>query len=266
MQRCVLPISNTGRMPQLVPTQWPWDLPAHIITADSFSSTCFSTSSLNIPHRWIFHHGLRSTGSSTSKWRGVARLPSLLSGDLSVYDSFKIQSQRCQCHPDLFRPPLFHFSYACLGSLTHLLCQLDQPPVSELGFDPLYGLPPLEDFSKGLKARQGSVKGALLDQKFSAGVGNWVADEVLYQARVHPEVSPVSMSPEQIKSVYEALAYVVSTACKLSADSSKFPDNWLFHHRWGKKEGKVQGNAVKFMTVASRTTAWVPAVQVLYFH
>ena len=26
----------------------------------------------------------------------------------------------------------------------------------------------------------------LLDQKFAAGVGNWIADEVLYQARLSP--------------------------------------------------------------------------------
>ena len=28
-----------------------------------------------------------------------------------------------------------------------------------------------------------AIKAALLDQSFSAGVGNWVADEVLYQVR-----------------------------------------------------------------------------------
>jgi formamidopyrimidine-DNA glycosylase len=32
-------------------------------------------------------------------------------------------------------------------------------------------------------------------QSFSAGVGNWVADEVLYQARVHPE-QPAHTIPE----------------------------------------------------------------------
>ena len=31
------------------------------------------------------------------------------------------------------------------------------------------------------------MKSLLLDQSFAAGVGNWVADEVLYQSNIHPE-------------------------------------------------------------------------------
>ena len=35
-------------------------------------------------------------------------------------------------------------------------------------------------------ARTGLLKGLLLDQSFAAGVGNWIADEVLYQAGLDP--------------------------------------------------------------------------------
>ena len=36
-------------------------------------------------------------------------------------------------------------------------------------------------------------------QSFTAGVGNWVADEVLYQARVHPEQPVADMPQEQVQ-------------------------------------------------------------------
>lgn len=57
------------------------------------------------------------------------------------------------------------------------LCQspLKEPPISALGFDPILCMPPLEDFSKLVLKRTCPIKALLLDQSFSAGVGNWVA-------------------------------------------------------------------------------------------
>jgi formamidopyrimidine-DNA glycosylase len=63
-----------------------------------------------------------------------------------------------------------------------------EPPISELGFDALTELPSEEDFQNGIKSRKGSIKGLLLDQSFLAGIGNWVADEVLYQVNHTPSL------------------------------------------------------------------------------
>ena len=46
-------------------------------------------------------------------------------------------------------------------------------------------------------------------QAFSAGVGNWVADEVLYQARVHPEQKASTLSEEQAGALHEQLQGVL---------------------------------------------------------
>src|SRR5205807_10469957 len=43
-----------------------------------------------------------------------------------------------------------------------------------------------KEFLQRLERRRGGVKAALMDQTFVAGVGNLVADEVLWQARLHP--------------------------------------------------------------------------------
>ena len=52
---------------------------------------------------------------------------------------------------------------------------LKEPPISELGFDPILSMPTLEEFKKMVLKRSCPIKALLLDQGFSAGVGNWVA-------------------------------------------------------------------------------------------
>jgi formamidopyrimidine-DNA glycosylase len=55
---------------------------------------------------------------------------------------------------------------------------------------------------------------------------------------------------------------ILKKAVEVSAESSRFPKSWLFHHRWGKKaERDSKGEAVQFDQVGGRTTAWVPSRQ-----
>jgi len=48
----------------------------------------------------------------------------------------------------------------------------ESPPVSLLGFDPILSHPTLEEFQELLKKKKGTTKGMIMDQAFSAGVGN----------------------------------------------------------------------------------------------
>src|SRR5688500_18926483 len=61
-----------------------------------------------------------------------------------------------------------------------------ESPISLLGWDAHRELPPPAKFRAMLRARRAPIKAVLLDQGFAAGVGNWIADEVLYQARIAP--------------------------------------------------------------------------------
>ena len=62
----------------------------------------------------------------------------------------------------------------------------NEPPIAGLGFDPLLEMPTPARFRALASGRRVTVKGLLLDQGFAAGVGNWIADEILYQARIAP--------------------------------------------------------------------------------
>ena len=62
-----------------------------------------------------------------------------------------------------------------------------EPPISTLGFDAWRALPTSARFHAMLRERKSPIKAVLLDQSFAAGIGNWIADEVLYQAGIAPK-------------------------------------------------------------------------------
>jgi formamidopyrimidine-DNA glycosylase len=138
-----------------------------------------------------------------------------------------------------------------------------EPPIRDLGFDALLGLPPPARFLDLLAERAAPVKALLLDQSFAAGVGNWIADEVLYQARIAPRRPACSLSRDEGRRLRRALRAVVATAVAARADSDRFPRAWLFHRRWGRDAGAVtaRGEKIRHDTIGGRTSAWVPSVQ-----
>ena len=140
---------------------------------------------------------------------------------------------------------------------------LEEPPLSRLGFDPLQAMPSPQAFDRLLEGRRITLKGLLLDQGFAAGVGNWIADEVLYQARLDPRRPTDSLTVGERRRMRAKLAHVVRRAVAVDADKERFPRTWLFHHRWGRQEDATttRGERIEFLTLAGRTTAWVPAVQ-----
>lgn len=81
-----------------------------------------------------------------------------------------------------------------------------------------------------------------------------MADEVLYQAKLYPELKAHSLTDAQIQQLHEALWQVPEAAVAAEADSEKFPPGWLFHVRWdGKKMSpKIDGNMVEFLKVGGR--------------
>lgn len=105
---------------------------------------------------------------------------------------------------------------------------LSHPPLSALGFDPYLSPPSLEDFTSLLRARpRSTIKGLIMDQSFSAGVGNWVADEILHLARVHPAAPAGMLTDAQLEAVWRSMKEVVNIAVEANADHSKFPKRLL---------------------------------------
>jgi len=137
------------------------------------------------------------------------------------------------------------------------------PPISELGPDALFEPMSVDNFLDSLGRKKIGIKALLLDQSFISGIGNWIADEVLYQSRIHPLQIASNLSRESCEALHQSIQEVVKYAVEVDADLERFPKEWLFHHRWGKKPGTVNGKKIEFITAGGRTTAYVPQLQKL---
>lgn len=141
-------------------------------------------------------------------------------------------------------------------------------PLKENGPDPVVDKDILTEewLVQKLQSKHIPVKALLLDQANISGIGNWVGDELLLDAKIHPEQYSNTLTPVQMKQLHKSIHYVCSTAVELRAESDKFPETWLFKHRWGKgKKDDPQrlpnGEKIKFLTVGGRTSAIIPSIQ-----
>lgn len=132
-----------------------------------------------------------------------------------------------------------------------------------LGPDVFHALPPPAVLAELLAKRKAPIKALLLDQALFAGVGNWIADEALYHARLSPKRPGAELTKAEITRLRKALETVVETAVAVGADSGRYPEDWLFHHRWGGEKGieLIGGRRIVREPVGGRTTAWIPEVQ-----
>jgi len=110
-----------------------------------------------------------------------------------------------------------------------------------------------------------SIKAVLLMQERFPGIGNWMADEILWRAAIHPKRIAGSLDAEEVRNLHREIRWVSRRALETIGETmADPPDTWLFPHRWqngGKcpKSGAVLAREV----VGGRTTCWSPARQKL---
>lgn len=133
----------------------------------------------------------------------------------------------------------------------------------KLGPDAYDELPQGPGFKALFEARKAPIKAVLMDQNAISGIGNWIADEVLYQAGIAPHRMANSLTPSELKKLRQSIEAVIRFAVEVGADAEKYPEDWLFHYRWGGAKGatKLGGKAIVRETVGGRTTAWIPSLQ-----
>jgi formamidopyrimidine-DNA glycosylase len=139
---------------------------------------------------------------------------------------------------------------------------LFSPPLSRLGPDVMNELPSVGELFELFQRRKAPIKGVLLDQSALSGIGNWMADEILFQSRIAPMRPAQKILLSEVKALRSKINQVVKLSVNVSADYDRYPKTWLFHHRWGRKVGKIKsGEKIKHNVVAGRATAWVPRLQ-----
>jgi formamidopyrimidine-DNA glycosylase len=102
------------------------------------------------------------------------------------------------------------------------------------------------------------LKALLLVQEIFPGVGNWMADEILWQARLHPRSLGGALSPAASRRLWSKTQEI----CRVSLETignewGDPPADWLIHVRW-KKTGQCPKHhrVLSRDTIGGRTTAW----------
>src|SRR5271156_2987172 len=72
------------------------------------------------------------------------------------------------------------------------------------------------------------LKAVLLMQERFPGIGNWMADEILWRAAIHPKQPAGSLKTSQTKALYREIRTVCREALRIiGRDWSDPPDSWL---------------------------------------
>jgi formamidopyrimidine-DNA glycosylase len=111
--------------------------------------------------------------------------------------------------------------------------------------------------------RKAPIKAVLLMQNGFPGIGNWMADEILWRAKVLPSKRIRRLAAQDRAALFRATKFVVRRSLEtLGKDFSDPPRNWLIHQKW-KRTGvcPIHRIPLRHATVAGRTTAWCPKCQ-----
>lgn len=115
------------------------------------------------------------------------------------------------------------------------------------------------------------IKAVLLMQERFPGVGNWMADEILWRAAIHPRRAAGSLDPAEVRTLWRECRRV----CRLALDTiagrgdalppdlnAHIPRTWLFWHRWedGGRCPRTDTALVR-EEIGGRTTCWSPGRQ-----
>ncbi|NND31449.1 MAG: DNA-(apurinic or apyrimidinic site) lyase [Saprospiraceae bacterium] len=120
-----------------------------------------------------------------------------------------------------------------------------------------------EEFEAMFANRKTSLKALLMNQQLIAGIGNLYADEICYQAKIHPASSAGALSRRHLNVLYKLMREILQEACDREAYYQIYPDNWFW--KWRSDDTKVlkgKGSVGK-MKIAGRTTYFVEGYQKL---
>jgi formamidopyrimidine-DNA glycosylase len=107
------------------------------------------------------------------------------------------------------------------------------------------------------------LKAFLLQQEMFPGIGNWMADEILWRSGLSPKKRAGTLKRKEIIMLWQEVRAVSRTAMKIIGSRwGDVPKSWLFHYRW-RDGGKCprDGTVLRREEIGGRTTAWCPACQ-----
>lgn len=111
-----------------------------------------------------------------------------------------------------------------------------------------------EEFQAILGGKKGKIKPILMDQSLLAGIGNIYADEMLFQAGIHPEALLAGLSAKRLKKLFEAMRRSMAQSITYDTPVGEIPDGFFIVQR--KKDGicPICGAAIQESKIGGRGT------------
>lgn len=116
-------------------------------------------------------------------------------------------------------------------------------------------------FAAILDKARGGIKALLMDQTLIAGIGNIYSDEILFQARIHPQTKVSSLDGGERRAVYRAMKAVLKKAIARGADPDKLPADYLIPHRRAGAVCPRCGGRVARLSLGGRSSYFCPRCQ-----
>lgn len=111
-----------------------------------------------------------------------------------------------------------------------------------------------EEFTQPLSRKKTMIKPALLEQKHFAGIGNWIADEMLFQTKIHPETRCNDLSATQLEQLFTSMRSIIHTAIDHESHYQDFPNEYLVINRKDGGSCPDCGNELIRIVVGGRGT------------
>jgi formamidopyrimidine-DNA glycosylase len=176
---------------------------------------------------------------------------------LCLADAPKAGPVQVTLHFEALREVLRYVDSKRMGQIYLTQDPAQIPTFAEMGPEALQV--PMEEFRLRLTKFRGEVKRILTRAAFVAGIGNAYADEILWQAQLHPYRKRTSLSPGEIEVLYLAMRQVLESAIEqvrreMGEDIHLKPrDFFAVHMREGKPCPRC-GSAISAITANQQIT------------
>ena len=132
------------------------------------------------------------------------------------------------------------------------------PDVLDAGFD-------IAAFTAAIEGRKQAIKSVLMDQDRMAGIGNIYADEILFQAKLHPATPANTLDKAVTRRVFDAIRSVMQTAVDCGAGAEHFterlPKGFLLPERHAGGRCPRDGTVIEIDKRGGRTGYFCPKCQ-----
>lgn len=137
--------------------------------------------------------------------------------------------------------------------------------IERLGPDALDASLNKRAFVRLMKGRKGRIKAALMDQTLVAGIGNIYSDEILFQARLHPNTPVKRLSDKELRALHTTIRRVLKVAIERGAGSEelvdRLPAKYLLRHREAGAACPRCGGTIKRSKAGGRSLYYCPRCQ-----